>query len=98
MELNKLATKPQLIKIILDDEETLEMYKEAVEFWCYDRQPIAKFVKFAVAGQDNFEELIVLCEDLILDKDGKQVLADGKVLPAQLLMKAVNKVVEILGK
>jgi|SRR5210317_649806 len=98
MELNQLASKPQLVKIVLDDKEILDQYKEPVEFWCYDRQPIAKFVKFAVAGQDNFEELITLCEDLILDKDGKKVLEEGKVLPAQMLMKAVNKVVEILGK
>lgn len=98
MELNALAVKPKLIKITLDDTEILEQYKEPIEFWCYDRQPIAKFVKFAVAGQDNFEELINLCEDLILDKDGKKVIVEGKVLPAQILMKSVNKVVEILGK
>jgi predicted RND superfamily exporter protein len=98
MKITALAVEPKLIKVVIDDEDTIQEFEEAVEFWCYDRQPIASFVKFANNAQENIEELFAFCEDLILDSKGEKVLVDGKVLPAKLLMKCVNKVVELLGK
>lgn len=98
MKLTQLAVEPKLIKVTIDDSDTIQEYNEPIEFWCYDRQPIASFVKFANNAEENLEQLFAFCQDLILDEDGKQVLVDGKVLPTQLLMKCVNKVVELLGK
>ena len=98
MKLTQLAVEPKLIKVTIDDDDTIQAHEEAIEFWCYDRQPIASFVKFANNTEENLEELMLFCQDLILDEEGKQVLVDGKVLPTQLLMKCVNKVVELLGK
>ncbi len=98
MKLTQLAVEPKLIKVIIDDDDIMQEHDEAIEFWCYDRQPIASFVKFANNTEENLEELFAFCQDLILDEEGKQVLVDGKVLPTQLLMKCVNKVVELLGK
>ena len=98
MNLKNLASKPQLIKITLDDEDIVEKYGEAVEFWVYDKQPIEKFVKFAGAGEQDYGLIIEFCSDLILDSEGNKVMVDGLVLPAHILMKCVNKVVEQLGK
>ena len=98
MNLKNLASKPQLVNITLDDEDTIEKYGEAVEFWVYDKQPIEKFVKFAGAGEDDYGKIIEFCSELILDSEGNKVMTDGHVLPAGLLMKCVNKVVEQLGK
>lgn len=98
MKLTQLAVEPKLIKVTIDDEATLKEHEEPIEFWCYDRQPIASFVKFANNTEENLEELFAFCQDLILDEEGKKVLVDGRVLPTQLLMKCVNKVVELLGK
>lgn len=98
MKLTQLAVEPKLIKVTIDDEATLKEHDEPIEFWCYDRQPIASFVKFANNTEENLEELFTFCQDLILDEEGNKVLVDGKILPTQLLMRCVNKVVELLGK
>tara|TARA_R110001599_G_scaffold286513_3_gene489070 strand:+ start:2004 stop:2300 length:297 start_codon:yes stop_codon:yes gene_type:complete len=98
MKLTALAVEPKLIKVTIDDSDTIQEHNEPIEFWCYDRQPIASFVKFANNSNENLEELMLFCQELILDEEGKKVLVDGKVLPTQLLMKCVNKVVELLGK
>ena len=98
MKITQLAVEPKLIKVVIDDEETITEFEEAVEFYCYDRQPIASFVKFANNTDNNLEELFAFCQDLILDEQGNKVLVDNKVLPTKMLMKCVNKVVELLGK
>ena len=100
MKLKELATKPQLVKIVLDDEETISQHEEALEFYVWDKQPLDTFVEFASNTQkpDSYPQLITMCSDMILDEDGNPVMAEGHVLPNQLLLKCVNKVVEQLGK
>ena len=98
MKLTELAQEPKLVTIIIDDEETVEEFGDSIEFYCYDRQPLNKFVKFATAKEQDPQQMFEFCEDLILDEEGNKVMTDGKVLPASLMMKAISKVVEILGK
>jgi len=98
MKISELAHKPKLINIIVDDQEIQELYSDAIEFWCYDRQPLNRFVKFANMSEETYPELIEFCQDLILDEEGNKVLVDEKVLPTKILLKCVNKVVEQLGK
>ena len=100
MDIKNLATKPQLIKVTLDDADIVELYGDAIEFWVWDKQPLQKFVKFANVSDDktSFGDVLELCSELILDSDGNPVLVDGAVLPNKVLIKCVNKVVEQLGK
>lgn len=98
MKLTQLAAKPQLIKIVIDDEETVQQYGEAVEFWIYDRQPLDKFVKLATLKTDNAAELIETVNGMALDEDGTPVVKDGLTLPMDLMTKVIGKVVERLGK
>jgi|DEB0MinimDraft_3_1074331.scaffolds.fasta_scaffold33670_4 hypothetical protein len=98
MKISELAHKPKLINIVVDDQEIQELYSDAIEFWCYDRQPLNRFVKFANMSEETYPELIEFCQDLILDEEGNKVLVDEKVLPTKILLKCVNKVVEQLGK
>lgn len=101
MDIKNLATKPQLIKVTLDDSDIVELYGDAIEFWVWDKQPLQKFVKFAAVGEEgatSFGDILELCSDLILDSEGNPVLVDGAVLPSKVLIKCVNKVVEQLGK
>ena len=100
MKLTELATKPQLIKVILDDEEIVAQYKEPLEFYVWDKQPISKFLKFAQTSQDSqdYSELVDFASELVLDEDGQSVIADGVVLPSGVMIKCINKVVEQLGK
>lgn len=100
MDIKNLATKPQLIRIELNDEDIIADYGDAIEFWVWDKQPLQKFVKFANVGDDksSFGDILEVCSDLILDSEGNPVLVDGAVLPSKVLIKCVNKVVEQLGK
>lgn len=100
MKLKQLASKPQLVRVVLDDEDTLKEYGEELEFYVWDKQPLAKFIKFAnvTAESETFPELIDFCAELILDEDAKPVIGEGEVLPSAVMVRCINKVVEQLGK
>jgi hypothetical protein len=100
MKLTEVASKPQLIKITLDEAEIMETYGDELEFWTWDRQPLEKYL--GLVGQDasmeNMPALIEFAKELILDESGNKVMADGEVLPTLVMTLAVNKVVAQMGK
>lgn len=98
MKLTQLAAKPQLIKLELNDEQTLADYGEPIEFWIYDRQPIDKFVRMATMKQEDFGQLVEAINDMILDEHGNKILKDGDTLPTNVMTRVINKVVDTLGK
>jgi hypothetical protein len=98
MKINQLASKPQLIKITLDDQETIATVGEAVDFWTWDRQPLDKFMALAAMKGDNPVEIIEIVRKLILDEQGKEVIQGDIMLPTQILIKAIQKITETLGK
>lgn len=98
MKLSQLAARPQLIRIELDTPEIVEQYKDTLEFWVYDRQDMDVFVKLATLDVNNFEKLTSLVNAMILDDTGAPVVRDGLTLPSDVLMAAIQKVIEILGK
>jgi hypothetical protein len=98
MKLSQLASKPQLIKVSLDDAEVVEEYGEALDFWIYDRQDMDTFVKMATLDSSQFDKITEIVNKMMLDEDGTQINKDGNTLPTPLMMKAIQKVVETLGK
>jgi len=98
MKLTQLAAKPQLIKITLDEEDIVTNYGDALEFWIYDRQDLETFAKLAMVDAKQFDKLAGLINNMILDEDGTPVVKNGFALPADVLMKAIQKVVDVLGK
>jgi hypothetical protein len=98
MKLSALTAKPQLIDILIDDEDTIKEFGEPIEFWTWDRQPMDVFMKLANADQNNTSSVIEIVKTLILDEKGKEILKDDIMLPTHVLMKAISKVTEILGK
>lgn len=98
IKINQIASKPQLIKVTLDDEFTKAELGDELEFWTWDRQPLDKFMKLASIKQDNPEEIIAVVKELILDEDGKIIIKDDIMLPTQILVRVIHKVVEVLGK
>ena len=99
-QLKELATKPQLVKVTLEDADTLKDYPEGLEFFVWDKQPLEHFIKIATSTQDanNYPEMVELCAAMVLDDAGEPVMQDGLVLPGGIMLKCVNKVVEQLGK
>jgi hypothetical protein len=98
LKLTQLASKPQLIKITLDNAELKERYGDELEFWIWDRQPIDQFIKLATTGASDYAEMIRMVNDLILDEEGVKVLKEGEALPNDVMAAAIGAVVERLGK
>jgi hypothetical protein len=98
MKLSKITLKPQLIPVVLDDEETVKEYGESLEFWTWDRQPMPVFIRLATATQADIPGMIDIITKLVLEEDGSEIITDDKIPPNNILMKVVNKVTESLGK
>jgi hypothetical protein len=98
MKLSQLAAKPQLIKLELNDEITIKDFGEPVEFWTWDRQPLDIFMKLASVKDNNMGDLIGITKNLILDEQGKEIITKENMLPTSLLVAAISKITETLGK
>jgi hypothetical protein len=98
MKLSQLTSKPQLIDVHIDDEDTIKEFGEAIQFWTWDRQPMDVFMKLAGSGTNDTANIISIVRTLILDEKGKEILKDDEMLPTHVLMKAIAKVTELLGK
>lgn len=98
MKLSQLAAKPQLVKILIDDEDTIKELGEIIEFWTWDRQPLDVFMRLASVGQKDPATMIGIVRTLILDENGKEIITDDVMLPSNILLKAIGKIVELLGK
>ena len=98
MELSKLVAKPELIKVVLDDEEIIADYNEPLEFYTWDRQPIDVFLKLSSSIGVDQEASVATLKTLILDSNGNRVMTDDYVLPVKVMVKAIAKVMELLGK
>ena len=98
MKLADLATKPQLVKVVIDDKDIVETYGEELEFFINDRLPIATYTKLASLKSDNVGDLFEALKDLVLDENGQPVMDNEKILPLDLLNAAVVKVTDRLGK
>ena len=96
MKLVNIAKTPQLIRLELDDEETIQEFGEPLEFWCYDRQPLDTFMKFA-NRQGDASVMIDLVTALILNEDGTPVMKDGLILPTKIMVRVASKLMETLG-
>ena len=97
MKLSDLSQKPKLIKIIINSEKIVEKYGEELEFHIYDRQPLDVFTKLANAKEDT-AGITELIQNMILDENGKPVVADGNILPLDVIMEAVTLITNELGK
>jgi hypothetical protein len=104
MKLSTLSKKPVLVEILIDDEEIVKEYGEALSFHTWDRQPMHIFVQLANLSSDsekstpNIGEMLNLVKTLILDDKGKEIITDKASLPTNVLIKVIGKVTETLGK
>jgi hypothetical protein len=98
MKLNQLAAKPQLIQITIEDAALTEKYGEAIEFWTWDRQPLDVFMKLANSQNNDATSMLDVIRTLILDEHGKEVITKDLMLPSDVLVAVISKIVESLGK
>jgi len=98
MNLKDIATKPKLIKLTVDNEDIVKNYGEALDFYIYDRQPIAVFGRLANADKENFTDIADLINALVLDEKGEAICKDGLQLPMDVLTEVMGLVSSHLGK
>lgn len=98
MNLAELAKAPKLIEIRIEDESTVEKYGEAVVFWIYDRVDMETFMSLAnLEGKQDIKNVVKVMKDLILDEKGNKIINEGRVLPNDIMIKAVEATVVQLG-
>jgi hypothetical protein len=56
------------------------------------------FMRLANADHSNTGTIVEIVRTLILDDKGKEILTKENVLPTNVLMKAISKVTDLLGK
>jgi hypothetical protein len=98
LKLTQLASKPQLVEILLNSEEIKEKYGDELSFFVYDRQPIDQFIKMATAGADNYGDMIKMVNEMIMDENGARAIKEGEALPNDVMVAVIGAVVERLGK
>jgi hypothetical protein len=98
MKLSQLSAKPQLIKLVLDDEEIIKEYGEAIEFYTWDRQPLDIFMKLASVSQSNSKDMFGIVKTMLLDENAKEIVTEDQIPPSNILLKAIVKIVDLLGK
>ena len=98
MKLSQLAAKPQLIQVTLDDEDTVKEFGEPIEFYTWDRQPLDTFMKLAQSQDADTGKMIDIVRTLILDEHGKEIITKDAMLPTSVLLRVIQKIVELLGK
>ena len=98
MKLSQIAKEPVLVEVKLDDKDIVKEFGEPLVFHTWDRQPMDVFMKLANATGNDASGIIGIVRTLILDEKGKEILKDEQMLPTHVLMKAIAKVTEILGK
>jgi hypothetical protein len=99
MKLSQLSAEPQLVEVTIDDKDIIKEYGEPLVFYTWDRQPMEVFTKLAnVGSEQDTGNIIDIVKNLILDENGKQIISNKNMLPSKVLMKAIGKVTDILGK
>lgn len=98
MQLSQLSAAPQLIKITIDDEDTVKDFGEPVDFYMPDRTPLDTFLKLSSSINTDQSASIDILKTLIKDDAGNLVMTEGKVLPVKLMVKVMARVMEELGK
>ena len=99
MDIKKLAKKPELVEVVLDGEDIVKEYGEAITFYMKDFVDINTYVDFFRSqNEKSGEELNKLMASLILNKEGKTVLDEGEGFPIDISIAALTKINETLGK
>ena len=97
MKLSALAAKPQLNKIIIDDEEIVKRYGEALEFYVYDRQSMETYMSLTTLQSGSIDEIANTILPLVMDETGKPALDPTEALPLDVVIKVVERVTITLG-
>lgn len=99
MDISKLAKKPQLVDLVINDADLVEKYGEEITFYMIDEMGIDTYFAFYRLQQEQkSEDLNKLLRKIILKSDGTPALGDEDVLPVDLTLAVLVKINDFLGK
>lgn len=99
MDISQFAKKPQLHKLVLDDQELLDTYGEEITFWMQDVVDINTYFDFYKhQGARDGDQLMNVLRKIILKEDGQPAINDGDIIPIDITLATLMKVNEHLGK
>lgn len=99
MEITQLAKVPELIEIKLDDAAIIEEFGEEITFWMKDHLDIGTYFDFyKFQSETSGHELMSVLRKIILKKNGELALEDNQVLPILIILTALEKINDVLGK
>jgi hypothetical protein len=98
MELKTAIRRPELVKLTLDDAETIATYGEALDFWVQDPQPMHVYAELVTLRDNDFAQIIEVMRRLVLDSQGQPMIGDGETLPHRTLVRVVERVMNRLGE
>lgn len=96
MQLKQLAAKPKLELVVVDKPVIVEAYGEPLEFYMWDRQDLPTYLKLAQIKEDQ-TQIFDIVKDVVLDDQGKRVLADGEMLPVEIMIPVLEAAINKLG-
>jgi hypothetical protein len=99
MDIKQLAKKPELMEIIIDDENIVETYGETITFHMYDNVDINTYFDFyKIQQEQDGKKLNELIKKIIVDKEGNPCINDDDSLPIDVTLAVLIKINESLGK
>lgn len=99
MDIKELAKKPELIKMVLDNEEIVKNYGESVTFYMKDQVDLTTYFDFFRSqGEKDGDKLSEILRKLILSESGEPVLGPEDQLPIDITVELLVKVNDCLGK
>jgi len=99
MDIKQFARKPQLIEVLLDNEELVKEYGEPIKFWMMDYVDISTYFDFFRSqGEGQGEELNTLLRKIILNAEGQPAIGEDESLPIDISVAALTRINETLGK
>jgi len=99
MDIAKLANKPQLEKLTLDDADIVERFGEPITFYIHDHMGISTYFNFYKLQQAEDDTLLNdLLRKIILKEDGSNAIGPDEVLPVQLVLAILMRINDFLGK
>jgi hypothetical protein len=99
MDIAKLAKKPRLEKLEITDADIVKAYGDTITFYMIDQMDVSTYFSFYKLQQAESSELLnELLRKLILNKDGKPVLAEDEVFPVNITLAILMRINEFLGK
>jgi len=98
MKLNQAARRPEMVRLTLDDEHTIQAYGESLEFWIQDPQPMSVYGRLVSMRDGNVSDIIEVVRTLVLDENGEPMIAPDQTLPQRTLLSVVELVMRRLGE